>query len=92
MNCSGGGILSGRSYQISFSNAGGNTYLDTGCGGSSANAGLQLRYQIYPGGPWATTSQRVQQGPVTSQTQSGTWNGYHKAFNGTGVQIGSTNS
>lgn len=92
VNCSGGGILSGRSYQISFSNAGGNTYLDDNCGGSIGNAGLQLRYQVYPGGPWALTSQRVQQGPVTSLTEAGTWNGYHKAYNSSGGQVGSTNS
>lgn len=92
VSCSGGGILSGRSYQITFSNAGGNTYLDDNCGGTIGNAGLQLRYQVYPGGPYALTSQRVQQGSVTSLKQSGTSNGYHKAYNSNGSQVGSTSS
>jgi hypothetical protein len=92
VNCSGGGILSGRSYEITFSNAGGNTYLDNGCGGTISSSGLQLRYQVYPGGPYALTSQRVQQGGVTSLTQAGTANGYHKAYNSGGGQVCSTNS
>ncbi len=92
VECSGGGILSGRSYRITFSNAGGNTYLDMGCGGSRPNSGLQIRYQVYPGGPYAYTSWRLQQGPATAMTQAGTQNGYHKAFNSSGGQVGSVNS
>lgn len=92
VECSGGGFLSGRSYRVTFSSAGGNTYLDYNCGGSRPNSGLQIRYQVYPGGPYAYTSWRLQQGPGTAMTQAGTQNGYHKAFNSTGGQVGSVNS
>jgi len=88
VSCGNGGILSGRSYQISFSNAGGESYADSGCG---PNAGIILRYQAYPGGPYYNTSQSIAYG-VVSKTQSGTWNGYHRAFTTGGVQVGSTNS
>jgi hypothetical protein len=86
--CGNGGILSGRSYQITFSNAGGNSYADSGCG---PNAAIILRYQAYPGGPWYNTSQSIAYGTV-SKAQSGSWNGYHKAFTTSGVQVGLTNS
>ena len=89
VNCAGGGQLSGRSYQITFSNAGGDTYAGLGCGG---NSGIQLRYQAYPGGPSYLTSQKLVQGYSVSLTQSGTTNGYHKAYNHSGVQVGSTSS
>lgn len=92
VNCSGGGQLSGRSYQITFSNAGGNTYADNGCGGSIRASSIAVRYQSYPGGPYYTTSQYVVQGSVASRTQSGTWNGYHRAFNSSGGQVGYTSS
>jgi len=92
VECSGGGFLSGRSYRITFANAGGNTYLDYGCGGSIPASGLQIRYQVYPGGPYAYTSWRLQQGSATALTQAGTQNGYHKAFNSSGGQVGSVNS
>lgn len=88
VSCGNGGILSGRSYQTTFSNAGGNSYADSGCG---PNAAIILRYQAYPGGPYYNTSQSIAYGTV-SKTQSGTWNGYHKAFSNSGVQVGSTNS
>jgi len=91
-SCSGGGQLSGRSYQVTFSNAGGNTYADLGCGGSINASGIQLYYQSYPGGPYYYTSQKVVQGSQAALTQSGTWNGYHKAFNSGGGQVGSTSS
>lgn len=91
VNCSGGGQLSGRSYQVTFSNAGGNTYADNGCAGG-ASTGIQLYYQAYPGGPYYWTSQKLVQGSQVALTQTGTWNGRHKAYNGSGVQVGSTNS
>lgn len=92
MNCSGGGQLSGRSYQITFSNAGGNTYADFGCGGSPNATGISVYYQSYPGGPYYYSSQRLVQGSTANLTQSGTWNGYHKAYNGSGGQVASVNS
>lgn len=91
VNCSGGGQLSGRTYQVTFSNAGGNTYADNGCAGG-ASVGIQLYYQAYPGGPYYWGSQKLVQGSQVAKTQSGTWNGRHKAYNGSGVQVGSTNS
>lgn len=92
VNCSGGGQLSGRSYQVTFSNAGGDTWADNGCGGNIKASGLQLYYQAYPGGPYYWTSQKLVQGGVASLTQSGTWNGRHKAYNSSGGQVGSVNS
>lgn len=92
MNCSGGGQLSGRSYQVTFSNAGGNTYADLGCGGSINATGIKLWYQSYPGGPYYWTSQKTIQGSQVGLTQGGTWNGSHKAYNSSGVQVGSTSS
>ena len=49
VNCAGGGQLSGHSYQVTFTNAGGNTYADLGCG---ENVSIRLYYQAYPGGPY----------------------------------------
>lgn len=92
VNCSGGGQLSGRSYHITFSNAGGDTYADNGCGGNIRASSIAVRYQAYPGGPYYTTSQKVVQGSVASRTQSGTWNGYHRAFTSGGGQVGYTSS
>lgn len=92
VNCAGGGQLSGRSYHITFSNAGGDTYADNGCGGSINATGISVRYQAYPGGPYYNSSQKLVQGSVVSMTQSGTSNGYHKAYNSSGVQVGSTSS
>lgn len=89
VNCTGGGQLSGRTYQITWSNAGGNSYADLGCGG---NTGIQIYYQAYHGGPYYWSSQKVAQGYQVSMTQSGTWNGRHTAFNNSGVQVGSVNS
>lgn len=91
VNCSGGGQLSGRSYQVTFSNAGGNTYADNGCAGG-ASTSIQLYYQAYPGGPYYWTPTKLVQGSQVALTQSGTWNGRHKAYNGSGVLVGSTNS
>lgn len=92
VNCSGGGQLSGRTYQVTFSSAGGNTYMDNGCGGNVRAAGIQIYYQTYPGGPYAYTSNKVVQGGQASLTQSGTANGTHRGYNGSGGQVGSTNS
>lgn len=92
VNCSGGGQLSGHSYQITFSNAGGNTYADNGCGGNIRASGISLRYQSYPGIPYYTTSQKAVQGAQVALTQSGTANGYHRAYNGGGGQVGYTSS
>lgn len=92
VNCTGGGQLSGRSYQITFSNAGGNTYADFGCGGSPNASGISVYYQVYPGGPYAYSSQKLVQGSQVALTQPGTWNGYHKAYRSGGVLVGSVNS
>lgn len=87
MSCSNGGILSGRSYQITFSNAGGNTYADSGCG---PTAQIALRYQVYPGSPsYAITSNSSAIGTV-SKTQAGTVTGYHLARDIFGWSVGST--
>jgi len=89
VNFAGGGQLSGRSYQVTFTNAGGNTYADLGCG---ENVSIRLYYQAYPGGPYYTTPLLLVQGSSVAKTQGDTWNGYHKAYNGSGVQVGSVNS
>lgn len=62
---------------------------DLGCG---AHTGITLYHQSYTGGPYYYTSQKLVQGSTVALTQGGTWNGYHKAYNGSGVQVGSVNS
>ena len=92
MDCTNGGNLSGRSYQYTFSDAGGGSYAELGCG---PYAGIQLYYQSYPGGPYYTTSNTIALG-TASKTQAGTWNGYHRAFvhysSGTYFQVGYVSS
>lgn len=87
VTCANGGTVSGQSYRITFSNAGGNTAADAGCGPS---AGIQLRYQAYPGSPYYVTGQSIASYYV-SRVQGGTENGYHRAYS-SGVLVGQTSS
>lgn len=89
VNCIGGGNLNGRSYQFTFSDAGGWTSAELDC--SNKTAAIQLRYQAYPGSPTYTTSQSFGTGYV-SKTQSGTVGGIHRALNQFGTVLATTNS
>lgn len=67
-------------YQSSFSNAGGNTARSSDACVAS-RMGINLHYEIYPGSPTYWTGYYYGTYAVY-RTQSGTFGGIHKQFNG----------
>lgn len=70
-------LLNRGTGRLGFSSA------ELGCG---PRAGLILRYQAYPGGPYTNTTQYFATNYV-SRVQGGTQNGYHRAFTSGGSQV-----
>ncbi len=71
------GSMQGNSYQVSFSAAGGTTQRQD-CGN---RVSVYVRYNVYPGGPLATTGMTYGSTYV-SVTQAGTVNAFHLAWAG----------
>ena len=86
VNCSGGGKLYAGSWNYGGSDAGAWSRRDPGtCGGQVA---VQVNYQVYPGGPSATTGTSAG-ATFIQRNQTGAWGGIHRA-NGASGNLAST--